>query len=334
MRKLRRGPTVDFLRHVAQQTPAVAYSRALRGPARPSWTFGYELFAAVMRGLQWEIAQRSWAEQRAAFDGLAETYAPSLRRVTRERTTLGGVVGEWITPRMPAELEVTMLYLHGGGYVLGSVKSHADLIARLALAAPARTFAPEYRLAPEHPFPAAIDDAVAVYRGLLDGGVSPKRLVVSGDSAGGGLTLALLLRLRDEGDPLPAGAALICPWVNLVAKGGSLEHNAAFDWGHESVGNGWSAAYMAGQDPAHPHASPVFADLSGLPPLLLQVGDAELIFDQCVELHGRAVAAGLDARLAVGVDQIHDWHSFANVFPDCARPIDEIGGFVREVTRT
>ncbi|MFO0736186.1 MAG: alpha/beta hydrolase [Labilithrix sp.] len=325
---------LTFLKHFARQTPGIMYSRALRGPARPSWSFRFELFAAAMRGLQYEIAHRSWAEQRAAFDALAGTWSPALRRVTRERATLGGVPGEWIVPKAPADLPVTVLYLHGGGYVFGSVKSHAELIARIGLAAPARAFAPEYRLAPEHPFPAAIDDAVAVYRALVADGVEPKRLVLAGDSAGGGLTMALLQRLRDGGDPLPAGAALICPWVNLVAKGGSLATNAPFDWGNEDAGNRWSAAYMNGQDAAHPLASAVFADLAGLPPLLIQVGQAELIYDQSIALHERATAAGVDARLAVGEDQIHDWHSFANLFPDCARPIDEIGGFVREVTRT
>jgi acetyl esterase/lipase len=325
---------VTFLKHFAKHTPGILYSRALNGPARPSWTLAYELFAAAMRGVQFEVAHRTWEEQRLAFDALAGTYAPSLSRVQRARAELGGVSGEWFTPKSPPELPVTMLYVHGGGYVFGSVKSHQELITRIALACPARTFAPEYRLAPEHPFPAAIDDVVAVYHAIIESGVDPKRLVVAGDSAGGGLTMALLLRLRDAKEPLPAGAALICPWVNLVAKGGSLDTNAAFDWGNERIGNHWSATYMNGQDPAQPLASAVFADLTGLPPLLIQVGAAELIYDQSVALHERAKAAGVDARLAVGEDQIHDWHSFANLFPECARPIDEIGGFVREVTRT
>lgn len=325
---------VTFLKHLAKQAPGILYSRALNGPARPTWSFRYELFAAAMRGVQFEVASRTWQEQREAFDALSGTLAPSLARVTRDRTAHGGVPGEWFTPKSPSELPVTMLYLHGGGYVFGSAKSHAELIARIALAAPARVFAPEYRLAPEHPFPAAIDDAVSVYRAIIESGVDPKTLVVSGDSAGGGLTMALLQRLRDAKDPLPAGATLICPWVNLVAKGGSLESNAPFDWGNEAIGNRWSATYMNGEDPAHPLASAVFADLTGLPPLLIQVGAAELIYDQSVLLHERAKAAGVDARLAVGEDQIHDWHSFAHLFPECARPIDEIGGFVREVTRT
>lgn len=325
---------ITFLRHLVKQTPAILYSRALRGPARPTWTFGFELFAATMRGLQFDFAGRSWDAQRRAFDALAGTFSPSAKRVRRSRVVLGGVTGEWIVPRAPSDLDVTMLYLHGGGYVFGSVQSHVELISRLAMAAPARAFAPEYRLAPEYPFPAAIDDVVAVYRALLASGVSPAKLVVAGDSAGGGLTMALLQRLKAAGDPMPAGAALICPWVDLTAKGGSLEANAAFDWGNEDVGNRWIAAYMDGKSPADPLASSVFADLAGLPPLLIQVGQAELIYDQSVALEKRARECGVDVRLVVGEDQIHDWHTFANFFPDCARPIDEIGGFVREVTRT
>jgi acetyl esterase/lipase len=227
-----------------------------------------------------------------------------------------------------------VVYLHGGGFVIGDLDTHDEPCRIVCRHGGAHVLSVEYRLAPEHPFPAAIDDVVAVYHAIIESGVDPKRLVVAGDSAGGGLTMALLLRLRDAKEPLPAGAALICPWVNLVAKGGSLDTNAAFDWGNERIGNHWSATYMNGQDPAQPLASAVFADLTGLPPLLIQVGAAELIYDQSVALHERAKAAGVDARLAVGEDQIHDWHSFANLFPECARPIDEIGGFVREVTRT
>ncbi|MBX3230962.1 MAG: alpha/beta hydrolase [Labilithrix sp.] len=325
---------IVFLRHLARLTPGVTYARLLRGPARPTWSFRFELFAATMRAVQFELASGSWEAQRRAFDRLAGTYAPTVRRVRRERVTLGGVPAEWFTPKQPARTEATVLYVHGGGYVFGSVRSHQELIARIALAAPARALAPEYRLAPEHPFPAAIDDVVAVYRALLADGVAPSRLVVAGDSAGGGLTMALLQRLKAAGDPLPAGAALICPWVDLTAKGGSLDAHAAFDWSNETVGNRWSATYLNGHDPKDPLASAVFGDLAGLPPLLVQVGGAELIYDQSVALAKRAREAGVDARLVVGEDMIHDWPTFANLFPDCARPIDELGAFIREATKT
>lgn len=332
-----------FLRHLALHTPRVALSRLSRGPGRPSWSFGFELFTTALRHTSLEIAGLSWVEQRKAFDAIANARSPIFARVKREPTTAFGVPATWFSPRTTGgaaskrgrnttEPELTLLYLHGGAYVFGSAKSHGELIARLALSCHARVLAPEYRLAPEHPFPAGIDDTVAVYRALLASGTDPKRLVVAGDSAGGGLTMALLQRLRDAGDPLPAGAALICPWLDLTAEGGSLIENAAYDWGNGEVAERWIQAYLNGHDRRDPLASAVFADLKGLPPLLVQVGEAELILDQASMLAKRAEEHGVDVRLVIEPDMVHDWHSFAGVFSHCARAIDDIGAFVRDVT--
>lgn len=328
---------IVLLRHLVRHTPRVALSRLRNGPGRPSWTFAFELFATAMRGTALDIARLDWKGQRVAYDTLANAYAPVLRQVQREDATVGGVRSVWFTPKRPGGAgsvgaDVTLLYLHGGAYIFGSTRSHAELIARLALATPARTLAPEYRLAPEHPFPAAIEDAVSVYRALLASGVDPKRLVVAGDSAGGGLTLALLQKLRTSGDPLPAGAALLCPWVDLTAKGGSLTENAAFDWSNEEIGHRWIEAYLDGHDRRDPLASPVFADLAGMPPMLVQAGGAELLHDQAVTLVARAKEAGVDVRFVVEPDMVHDWHSFAGLFSHCARAIDDVGAFVRSVT--
>jgi acetyl esterase/lipase len=323
-----------FLRHLAQQAPRVAFSRVIRGPARPSWSFGFELFVSALRETVHDISMLDWPGLRAGHDVLVKPG--SLRRVTRAETALGGVPTSLFVPRdlgapgSPGD-GATLLYFHGGAYIFGSMRTHGDLIGRLAVSAPARTFAPTYRLAPEHPFPAAIDDAVAVYEALLATGVDARRLVVAGDSAGGGLTMALLLRLRDAGDPLPAGAALICPWVDHTAEGGSLARNAPFDWTDAAVVRRWSAAYLGGHDPRDPLASPVYADLHGLPPLLVQTGDAELLYDQIIALARRAEEAGVDTRLMVEPDMIHDWHSFAGYFPRCKRAIDDVGAFVRSV---
>jgi acetyl esterase/lipase len=328
-----------FLRHLARHSARVAISRLRRGPVRPSWSFAFELFTTALRHTSLEISKRDWALQRVAFDALATPpfLADVFHRVVREPVKLGGVPAEWFVPKTlgiagSPSGDVTLLYFHGGAYIFGSLKSHGELIARLALASPARTIAPEYRLAPEHPFPAAIDDAVAVYRALLASGTDPKRLVVAGDSAGGGLTMSLLLRLRDAGEPLPAGAALICPWVDLTAKGGSLTENAPFDWADEETAHRWIATYLNGHDRRDPLVSPVFADLTGLPPLLVQVGGAELLHDQARMLAERAKEANVDARFVVEPDMVHDWHSFAGVFAHCARAIDDVGAFVRSVT--
>ena len=326
-----------FLRHLVRHTPRVAFSRLRNGPSRPSWSFGFELFTTAMRGAALDIGRLDWQGQRLAYDALANGYAPVLRRVTREPTTAFGVPATWFVPKAPGgagtlDTDVTLLYFHGGAYIFGSTRTHAELIARLALATPARTLAPEYRLAPEHPFPAAIEDAVSVYRTLLASGADPKRIVVAGDSAGGGLTLALLQKLREAGDPLPAGAALLCPWVDLTAKGGSLTDNAAFDWSNEEIGERWIEAYLDGHDRRDPLASPVFADLGGLPPLLVQVGGAELLHDQAMTLAAHAKEAGVDVRLVVEPDMVHDWQAFAGLFSQCARAIDDVGAFVRSVT--
>ncbi len=325
-----------FLRHLVRHAPRVAVSRLRNGPSRPSWSFGFELFTTAMRGTALDFARLDWSGQRRAYDALANAFAPVLRRVTRQPTNIGGVPSVWFTPKTASAAgaigDATLLYFHGGAYIFGSTRSHAELIARLALATPARVLAPEYRLAPEHPFPAAVDDALAVYRALLAGGTDPKRLVVAGDSAGGGLTMALLQKLREAGDPLPAGAVLICPWVDLTAKGGSLAENAAFDWSNEDVGHTWIAAYLDGHDRRDPLASPIFADMKGLPPLLVQIGGAELLHDQATTLAARAREAGVDVRLVVEPDMVHDWHSFAGVFSHCARAIDDVGAFARSVT--
>lgn len=324
-----------MLRHLARSAPSVALSRLRRGPARPSWSFGFELVITAMRSLQLDVARRSWAVQRTTFDGFTNVRSAVLKKVKRTPVTVGGVPCEWFEPRRGLDTSAnapTLLYFHGGAYVFGSTLSHAELIARIALASKARVLAPNYRLAPEDPFPAGLDDAESVFRALLGTGVAPSRLVVGGDSAGGGLTTALLLRLRDAKAPLPAGAFLICPWVDLSAKGGSLATNAAFDWGTEEIVNGWIPAYVGNYEPTHPLISPALApDLSGLPPLLVQVGSAELMLDQVKTFARRAKEQGASVHLVVEEDMPHDWHSFAGLFRGCGKAIDEIGDFVRGV---
>lgn len=318
-----------FLRQVARSLPRVVRARRSRGPARPTWSFGFELFVTAMRATADAIGEMPWPEQRVAYDALANRFASPLLRVRRERVDAGGVPAEWFVPRGVDPGDRALLYFHGGAYIFGSTTSHAELIARIALACRTRVLAPNYRLAPEHAFPAAIDDGLATWRFLVERGIDPKRIAVLGDSAGGNMVMALLLRLRDAGEPLPACAALICPWVDLTAEGGSFVDNAAFDWGDKPTFDRWIATYLAGHDAKDPLVSPVYADLSRLPPLLVQVGAAELLHDQATALAARAKAHGTDARLAVEPDMVHDWHSFAGLFPRCGKAIEDIAGFVR-----
>lgn len=239
-----------------------------------------------------------------------------------------------IRPCDGASSEAVIVYLHGGGFLYGSEKSHGELCARIVLAAGARLVFPLYRLAPEHPFPAALEDALSVYRALLAAGVLPSDIVAAGDSAGGNLALALLVKLRDQGEPLPAAAVLLSPWVDVTDRGGSMQQNERFDWASPWMFDRWQREYLAGKEPTDPLTSPGHADLRGLPPLLIQVGTAEMLFDQVSALARRAQEAGVDVTLAEYPDRVHLWHTLAPMFPEFQGSIDEVGKYVVGVTRS
>jgi acetyl esterase/lipase len=226
------------------------------------------------------------------------------------------------------------LYLHGGGYCIGSPRSHRHLAAALAVAMHAIAIVPDYRLAPEHPFPAALDDAVSVYRGLVAEGAAPSRIVVAGDSAGGGLTVATLVALRDAAVALPAAAACLSPWTDLTCTAASYETKQAADPIVRRAGVGEMArAYLAGQDAKTPLASPLFADLHGLPPLLVQVGSDEVLLDDAVQLAERAKAAGVPATLEVWEDMIHVWPWFITLLDEAPKAVEAIAGFANAHAR-
>ena len=267
-------------------------------------------------------------EQRVQYDR-AEKAFPVPGDVKVERVTARSVPAEWLTT--PADSpDAAVLYLHGGGYVIGSPRSHRHLAAAIGAAAEAAVLLPDYRLAPEHPFPAALDDAVIAYRWLLEKNVAPQRIVIAGDSAGGGLTVATLLALRDAGAPMPAAGVCISPWVDLSCSLPTHTTRAAVDpiVTREGVG-AMATAYLAGQDPKTPLASPLFADLRGLPPLLIHVGDDEVLLDDSLELADRARKAGVDVTLDVRPQMIHVWHWFFPMLDEGQQAIDRIGEFVR-----
>jgi acetyl esterase/lipase len=223
----------------------------------------------------------------------------------------GDVPAEWLVPPNPAR-DCVILYLHGGGWVMGSCATERDLAARIARASAARVLTIDYRLAPEHPFPAALEDAACAYRWLLDQGFAPHNTALAGTSAGGGLCVALLVALLDASDPLPAAAALISPGVDLAGTGESIHTRAKadpmLDWERARV---WVEMYAAGQDRRHPLLSPIYADLHGLPPLLIHVGTDEILLSDSERLAERARAAGVDVTLEVWEHMWHAWHAFA-----------------------
>jgi len=240
-----------------------------------------------------------------------------------------GVPCEWIAAS--ADARGVLLYLHGGGYCLGSINTHRALVARLAGACGLRALAVDYRLAPEYPFPAAIEDATAVYRWLLRQGTAPAEVVVAGDSAGGGLTVATMLALRDAGDPLPAAGVCLSPWVDMEGLGASMTTCAGRDPMVDRDGLLLLAsAYLGGADARSPLAAPIHADLRGLPPLLLHVGTAESLLDDAVRLHARARVHGVAVDLETWDDMIHVWHAFAPLLPEAESAIARVGAWARE----
>ena len=269
------------------------------------------------------------AELRAEYEELAEgNRLPG--GVNREAVVAGGISAEWVSGAAPSGGGV-VLYLHGGCYGMGSVESHRELMTRIAIAASMRAIGINYRLAPANPFPAAVEDASAAYRWLLEEGIEAHRIVIAGDSAGAGLAIAATIKMRDEGVALPAALVCISPWVDLAVMGESMESKAAEDpIVSRAMLSEWAKLYLGKNDARTPLASPLYAELRGLPPMMIQVGSAEVLLDDAKGLAERASAAGVETRLEVWPEMIHVWHSFAAVMAEGREAIEGIGRFVRE----
>lgn len=253
---------------------------------------------------------------------------PASVRITPAQ--VNGIPGEWAESQSSAE--TVLLYLHGGGYFGCSAETHRPITASFALQG-FRVFAANYRLAPENPFPAAVDDAAAAYRGLLAEGHSPQRVVVAGDSAGGGLALSLMLVLRAADTPLPAAAVLFSPWTDLAATGESVRTNDARCAMFSGPAIGPTARYYLGSgDPRNPLASPLYADLTGLPPLLIHVGADETLRDDSTRLAEKARAAGVTVELKVWPVVPHVWQLAPQKIPEARQSLREAAEFLRRHT--
>jgi monoterpene epsilon-lactone hydrolase len=254
-----------------------------------------------------------------------------LPRGTRiERVSVDGLPGEWVRAKgVPASDRSTILYFHGGGYVAGSRSTHRDLAARISAACGVRALVVDYRLAPEHTYPAAFDDALRAFGWLTESGVAPEQIVVAGDSAGGGLALATLLALRDSGEELPEAGVLLSPWLSQVPDGESYRTRAEADpFITETYLGICATAFLASKDPVE---LVLFdKDLHGLPSLLVQVGDDEILLGDSLRLAERARAAGVDARLEVWPGMWHVFQAFAVVVPEAKRALASIGRFVKK----
>jgi epsilon-lactone hydrolase len=267
-------------------------------------------------------------ERRKRLDALGAQY-PLPADVEVEPVDAGGVRAEW-TSTPGADPARAIMFLHGGGYISGSLDSHRHMIAQAGREARARTLALDYRLAPEHRFPAALDDALAGYRFLLSNGFQPGRIAIAGESAGGGLAVATLVSLREAGVALPACCWLSSPWTDLEVTGESMRSKASVD---PLIQKDYllelAKAYLGDSDPRTPLASPLYADLAGLPPMLVQVGSAETLLDDAVRIARVAGAADVRVTLEIWPDMIHAWHLFHPQVAAGRRALAAVGDFIR-----
>jgi monoterpene epsilon-lactone hydrolase len=271
-------------------------------------------------------------KERAEMESLSKMFKP-LAMLKNTPLDVNGVASEWLTPPQFASGR-TILYLHGGYYLIGSIQSYRNLAGSIAAAAQARALLIDYRLAPEHPFPAALDDAVTAYEWLLAQGVQPNQLYLAGDSAGGGLVLATLLALRNRGRPIPAGAVCLSPATDLTMSGESWKFNAK----KELVVNRYIAEqiqplYLGDVSPRNPLASPLFGDLHGLPSLLIQVGADEALLSDSTSFADCARKAGVDVTLEVWPGMQHVWQYTASFMPEARQAIGKIGEFIKAISQ-
>ena len=276
-----------------------------------------------------DLATADVKETRQRLDKLSRLLKRAFR-VRVEETTVNGLKAEWLKPKGVPEGKV-LLYLHGGAYVLCSCRTHRQLVSHIARAAGINALVPEYRLAPENPFPAAIDDAVGVYRSLLAEGTSPNDIFIAGDSAGGGLTVATLLELRHAGDPMPAAAVLLSPFLDITASGESATSRAAADpWFRADEMDVVARYYCPDeQDLQNPLISPVFANVAGLPPTLIQVGDDEILLSDSTRFAEKMKSAGCEVELEVWPEMWHVFQLFIGKMPESRRAINKIGEYLR-----
>jgi acetyl esterase/lipase len=273
-----------------------------------------------------------YRQRRRDIDARGQAYRLAAD-VGVEPVTAGGVRAEW-TSTPGDDRAAALLYLHGGGYVIGSLDSHRHLAAEAGRACGMPALALDYRLAPEHPFPAAVEDALAGYRFLLGRGIRPARIAFAGDSAGGGLVVALMVAARDAGLPQPGCGWCISPWVDMEAIGESMTGKAAVDPTVQRAGIlDMARLYLNGADPRSPWAAPLYADLTSLAPLLIQVGAAETLLDDAIRLAKVAGAADVRVDLEIWPEMIHVWHLFHPELQAGRRAIEAGGAFVRTTVR-
>jgi acetyl esterase/lipase len=290
------------------------------------------LIRQVMTNARFFLDPRlSIQEQRRRMETLARLMIHLPKGVEKESVLIGNVKGEWISP-YGFKSSRAILYLHGGGYTLCSPATHRGITGALALTCKVRLLVPEYRLAPEHPFPAALEDALTSYRWLLTQGFAPHQIAMGGDSAGGGLALATAISLRDSGEPLPAALFLISPWTDLTFSGESHRTRQDVDpiFGNMVYDSevGFAPSYLGRESPSNPLISPLLAELTGLPPSIIHVGDNEILLNDSTRLFDKMKAENVEAQIHIWQGLWHVFQAFVPFLPESRQSINEIGGFI------
>jgi acetyl esterase/lipase len=268
-------------------------------------------------------------QQRASMERLSKSYTLP-RNIDIQPTFIGDMYSEWIRPA-DVRHDRAILYLHGGGYTMGSCNTHRSLAAWISAASQVSTFLIDYRLAPENPYPAALDDTINAFHYLIDQGIEPSKIIIAGDSAGGGLAIAATLSLRDKKEKLPGGIICISPWADLTMSGETMvtcSETDPFITRETSILH--ANRYVGKHDPKSPLISPIFADLSGFPPMIIQVGEYEVLRSDAVRLSENASRTGVDVSLEIWDGMWHVWHMLVGRMPESRRAIDKLGAFVRK----
>lgn len=304
------------------------WRRLTRGPMDPAWSWRTSITRDVLTVLGRRAVDLPPWTVPVVNRLLVGSTPVDLRRVVRtHRADLDGVPAEVLS--RPSADRTILMYLHGGAYLVGSARTVRPVTSWLTWVLRCRTYAIDYRLAPVHPFPAALDDSLRAYRSLIEYGVDPSTVVLAGDSAGGGLTVATLVAARDAGLPMPAAAVLLSPWTDLTAAGGSLESNRGFDYLPAGEIPYAVSLVVGDADPADPRVSPVYGDLSGLPPLLVFAGGREVLLDSIRHFVSRARDQDVEAELVVHQHMFHDWLPTIPGSPDAMLTVERISDFVR-----
>ena len=314
---------LSTLAHAAKSLALVAARRPVAGPRRPSWSWRYEIVVETVRSqfgrdMDLDTARRN-------YDTFAD-IEDRKKRVRVETADGAGCPAEWVLPVEDTKADIAIFYLHGGGYVIGSPRSHRALMADVACATGARILGIDYRLAPEHPCPAAIEDSVRAWLWFIQT-EDPKRVIMTGDSAGGGLVLATLMALRDASHPLPAGAVVLSPWADLV--GPFPQGTPDYDYLTAAKLEEYASFYAGDLPLDDPRVSPVFGDFTGLPPLYITAGGQEILLSGIQRVAARAQDAGVEVTFVIEEDEIHVYPAFSEFSDTARKALTDIDAWIR-----